>query len=437
MNVDGTVADSTSALVSTGPVTQRAPAVAATATEVLVAWSDERAGVADLYVARLSPAGVPLDPDGVLVVANGHDFTPALASNGTDFLVTWTDQSVAPGQIYAARITSAGVVGTPVALGASTWPSAVASDGADYMVAWGGGNYLVAWIGRLGSTIDLVATRVSATGQVLANPATVVAGATGDNPRPAVAASASEYMVVWADKRNLSSNDIYGARVSFGGIVLDPAGVPIATAPGEEGNPSVASDGAEYLVDWERFGGTWDVAGARVSATGTVRDPTGFVIAADAPSGTAARLAYSPSSTAYVVVYQRYSLGHVHDRFVEVTGCGDGVLGVAETCDDGGISDGDGCSAQCAIEPGYTCSGAPSSCSDVDECATNNGGCAQVCSNTLGSFSCSCAAGYVLASDGLQRVRDEQRELHAGVHEHAGLARMRVPCRHTCWMPMA
>lgn len=38
---------------------------------------------------------------------------------------------------------------------------------------------------------------------------------------------------------------------------------------------------------------------------------------------------------------------------------------------------------------------------DVNECAVENGGCAQVCTNTEGSFQCSCIAGYALAADNL------------------------------------
>ena len=37
---------------------------------------------------------------------------------------------------------------------------------------------------------------------------------------------------------------------------------------------------------------------------------------------------------------------------------------------------------------------------DIDECAVNNGGCAQVCLNTLGSFSCACMNGFQLSGDG-------------------------------------
>jgi len=45
-------------------------------------------------------------------------------------------------------------------------------------------------------------------------------------------------------------------------------------------------------------------------------------------------------------------------------------------------------------------------CTDVDECAVNNGGCHQHadCINTPGSFSCACVEGYV--GDGLDCMRN-------------------------------
>jgi RHS repeat-associated protein len=42
--------------------------------------------------------------------------------------------------------------------------------------------------------------------------------------------------------------------------------------------------------------------------------------------------------------------------------CGDGVVDPIEECDDGNTTGGDGCSANCAVEPGYTCTGSPSVC---------------------------------------------------------------------------
>ena len=36
---------------------------------------------------------------------------------------------------------------------------------------------------------------------------------------------------------------------------------------------------------------------------------------------------------------------------------------------------------------------------DIDECTENTNGCAQICTNNAGSFTCSCSQGYVLASN--------------------------------------
>ncbi|KAI8491233.1 hypothetical protein Bbelb_308660, partial [Branchiostoma belcheri] len=55
--------------------------------------------------------------------------------------------------------------------------------------------------------------------------------------------------------------------------------------------------------------------------------------------------------------------------------------------------------AQCSCPAGHIFNN-DGSCSDVDECANSNGGCAQTCTNNVGSFSCSCTAGYVLNADG-------------------------------------
>lgn len=42
--------------------------------------------------------------------------------------------------------------------------------------------------------------------------------------------------------------------------------------------------------------------------------------------------------------------------------CGDGVIELVEGCDDGNTQDGDGCSAACALEPGFRCLGEPTVC---------------------------------------------------------------------------
>jgi MYXO-CTERM domain-containing protein len=47
--------------------------------------------------------------------------------------------------------------------------------------------------------------------------------------------------------------------------------------------------------------------------------------------------------------------------------CGDGLVLPGEACDDDDLDDGDGCSSICEVEPGFLCSGAPSTCTlDAD-----------------------------------------------------------------------
>ncbi|HJL14071.1 MAG TPA: MopE-related protein [Sandaracinaceae bacterium LLY-WYZ-13_1] len=54
-------------------------------------------------------------------------------------------------------------------------------------------------------------------------------------------------------------------------------------------------------------------------------------------------------------------------------GCGDGEPVIPEMCDDGNFEDGDGCSATCEIEFGWTCSGEPSVCERDTEVLCGDG----------------------------------------------------------------
>lgn len=79
---------------------------------------------------------------------------------------------------------------------------------------------------------------------------------------------------------------------------------------------------------------------------------------------------------------------------------GDGV--VCEDVDECAVDNG-GCAGYCNNTPGSHVCGCPPgysgdgiTCVDIDECATNNGGCGAntVCTNSTGSFACSCANGW-------------------------------------------
>ncbi|XP_078673839.1 uncharacterized protein LOC144912443 isoform X1 [Branchiostoma floridae x Branchiostoma belcheri] len=56
-------------------------------------------------------------------------------------------------------------------------------------------------------------------------------------------------------------------------------------------------------------------------------------------------------------------------------------------------------SYRCSCRTGYRLSGSRS-CVDIDECSTNNGSCSEICTNIVGSYYCSCVPRYRLTSSG-------------------------------------
>ncbi|MDD5025812.1 MAG: DUF4215 domain-containing protein [Candidatus Peribacteraceae bacterium] len=81
--------------------------------------------------------------------------------------------------------------------------------------------------------------------------------------------------------------------------------------------------------------------------------------------------------------------------------CGNGVIDGVEECDDDNVTAGDGCSASCMVESGYACDGTPSTCTPVcgdgllkgsEACDDNNvaadDGCSATCTVESG-FTCS------------------------------------------------
>lgn len=54
----------------------------------------------------------------------------------------------------------------------------------------------------------------------------------------------------------------------------------------------------------------------------------------------------------------------------------------------------------CRCPPGYQLQGDGKTCQDVDECRAHNGGCQHRCVNTPGSYLCECKPGFRLHTDG-------------------------------------
>jgi hypothetical protein len=253
--------------------------VAHDGTNVLVVWSDARSGGADIYAARVSGGGTVLDPSGIVVSgAAGAQTSPAVAVGGSQALVVWSDQRSGPtADVYGARMTSAGTTLDPSGIAVSTAPGeqiepAVARDGSNYVVVWSDGRAVP---GR-----DIFAARVSTAGAVLDPAGVALVAAPAIERRPAVAFGGTNHLVAWDDSRS-GNLDVYATRVTTALAVLDPGGRAISVEPFEEREPAVAWDGTVWLVAWSDGRGDGnEIYGSRVAPNGMPLDPAGIPIAA-------------------------------------------------------------------------------------------------------------------------------------------------------------
>jgi len=263
---NGTVLDQPGGIViSTAANRQSNPVVAFDGTNYLVVWEDQRAGFLDLYGARMTPSGTVLDGSGfAITTASGDQELPSVAFDGSSYLVVWEDQRATGFDVYGVRVSTAGaVIGGEIAIATGD------EFDRDPVVAFDGANHVVAW----NRSSDVYAARVTTGGSVVDDSGIAVSTGSHSEEEPAIASGGAGSFIVWQDDRS-GEGDIYGARLSQGGVVLDEDGVPITTVPAVQETPSVAHDGQRYLVAWS--GG--DISGARVSNAGVVLDPAGIAI---------------------------------------------------------------------------------------------------------------------------------------------------------------
>jgi hypothetical protein len=257
------------------------PAVAFDGVNFLVVWQDYRSGnQCDIYGARVTPQGTVLDPSGfVITQAAGRQFFPALGFDGANFLVVWEDDRGGyADDIYGARVTPQGTVLDPSGF--------VITPAADYQrwpaLGFDGSNFLVVWSdGRSGSGDYIYGARVTPAGTVLDPLGFAIPQASNYQWCPALAFDGANFLVVWQDWSSGNCSDVYGARVTPQGTVLDSQGLAISRAAGDQGRPAVASDGANSLVVWyDLSSGSRGIHGARVDQAGTVLDSLGITISA-------------------------------------------------------------------------------------------------------------------------------------------------------------
>ena len=210
----------------------------------------------DIYAARVSADGVPLDaaaPRPVRVAAGSQD-NPAIAPGSTaggGVRLVWVDNIAGAGptpvpdpqDIYTASLSASGVAGAASAVSLS------APRQTKPRLAAGANGFLAVFRSETSGEAKILAQRLDTAGHPLdvapielaSEPVTIASGEALIN-NPAVAWNGSEYLVVW--ERTAGRGQIFARRLSAAGAPLEAQ--PIAVMGGH--GPDVAALGTSFLI---------------------------------------------------------------------------------------------------------------------------------------------------------------------------------------------
>jgi len=231
------------------------------ATEYLVVWEDERDEAtrgSDIYGRRVDADGSHLGEDFAISAALTDQEDPAIVSTGAGYLVLWVDSRTLNPRgtdIYGQRLSATGeLIGDPFrvcgagALGFDHAP-AIAWDGSETLVVWSDGR------NDADRGTDVYGRRVSADGAPQGADFRISGtNAVADEYNPAVAWNGTGYLVVWEDSRDDAARgvDVRGRRVSAAGA---PEGkdfrISGTSATADDNAPAVASGSGNFLVVWQ------------------------------------------------------------------------------------------------------------------------------------------------------------------------------------------
>ena len=273
---DGTLLDPSPLTLVAASGTQTNPSIATDGTGFLVAFDDARSTTdgRDVWMIRLDASADPVPgSEARLPYTTGNDVEPEVAWAGWTYWVAWRE-GTSVGAARAVRVDATGTLLDAVPIS----PAGTETDRREVALAGGGDLALLLWC----SDDDKIgARRFASDGSTLDAEPLHPAGAANRHMNPRIAFGGGLYLVVWADYRNMdtTSTDVWGVLLRPDGTAIDPDGFPICEAPGGQRPTDIGYDGTNFFVVWDdsrenewSFG---DIYGARVSASGAVLDPGG------------------------------------------------------------------------------------------------------------------------------------------------------------------
>jgi cysteine-rich repeat protein len=271
-----------------GDNNQQSPAVASDGTDYLVVWADDRSnqggvGPGAIYGAIVGADGAVTSPGTFHIADDYHaDVPPHVVYGHGEYLVTWSYYNI----LVGARVGRDGtILGSQLEFVGDTgflgeWvPAMVAYDPTDqlYLLTWSYGGDTEPNNGEAMMVHRVESIRLDANGGWLA-PILDLSVEYHDAFVRSVAFDGTNFVVAWDERQ--PATDIFATRIAPDGTMLDPVGgFALSTASSTRSSPALALDGTRMLATWSDSRNGGQVYATWISGGG-VGDPNGFPISA-------------------------------------------------------------------------------------------------------------------------------------------------------------
>jgi len=240
----------------------------------IIAWYDQRSGYGDIYAQRLDAAGVPQwTANGIPVcaAASNQGYVEMTTVQGGGAIIAWQDDRNATGwDIYAQRLANDGsavwtVDGVMVCDDTSFQEDiAITTNGAK--------GALIVWEDKRNVSTDIYAEEIDSTGAIdWAGAGNPLCTDTANQLDPVIVYSGEPHngIVAWTDQRATGS-DIYGTRLQNSWPAWAADGIPLASAADYQSYPAlVARGGYEVYLCWrDSRDGNADIYAQRLNLLG-------------------------------------------------------------------------------------------------------------------------------------------------------------------------
>jgi|GEM_PF-5926709 hypothetical protein len=243
----------------------------------LTVWREQAAsGVGGIFGLRLSSEGKKLDPSKIAIATSGPTKAwPMVTRNGNEYWIIWEEGEGGNLEIHSTRLADTGEILNQTAARLNVSP-VLKTGTAEH--ACEKGHCLLAWMSEDNDKWNVYAARFEKETDQLSEPVVVASsvceGTTCKNYVD-VASTDENFLLVWAT----GTRNIQGARVSFEAALLDAEPLHISSSVGSQRFPRADCSTEACWVVWrdERRPNV-DIYGARISAAGAVLDPNGVAI---------------------------------------------------------------------------------------------------------------------------------------------------------------